>query len=259
MRYVEPRTLNGVAYTVQRYRPRIEGLFARIERWTSISDRRDVTGVDLPRQRHDAVRQDATDEPHRRSGRPEPHLQLADLRELRRQGQRDRSTSTSRKTRRRRSIARRPHERNRTPCAPIGEPLPEAHPVRQPRRRRRAATTDLAARDDWLFEVVFDYGEHYTRSADGQPASVQLDDHGRTWARRQDPFSTYRAGFEVRTYRLCQRVLMFHHFPDELGVGRLPGALAPSSRTRDTAPIALASSRSVTQSGYVRRRRRDAI
>ena len=34
---------------------------------------------------------------------------------------------------------------------------------------------------------------------------------------RRDPFSTYRAGFEVRTYRLCQRVLMFHHFPEELG------------------------------------------
>ena len=33
---------------------------------------------------------------------------------------------------------------------------------------------------------------------------------------RRDPFSTYRAGFEVRTYRLCQRVLMFHHFPKEL-------------------------------------------
>src|SRR5262249_39500463 len=28
------------------------------------------------------------------------------------------------------------------------------------------------------------------------------------------------AGFEVRTYRLCQRVLMFHHFPDEPDVGR---------------------------------------
>ena len=37
------------------------------------------------------------------------------------------------------------------------------------------------------------------------------------WTARVDPFSTYRAGFEVRTYRLCQRVLMFHHFPDELG------------------------------------------
>src|SRR5690349_8320108 len=28
------RTLHGVAYRVRRYRPRIEGLFARIERWT---------------------------------------------------------------------------------------------------------------------------------------------------------------------------------------------------------------------------------
>ena len=36
-----------------------------------------------------------------------------------------------------------------------------------------------------------------------------------------DPFSSYRSGFEVRTYRLCQRVLMFHHFPR---AGRLPGA-----------------------------------
>jgi RHS repeat-associated protein len=34
---------------------------------------------------------------------------------------------------------------------------------------------------------------------------------------RPDPFSMYRAGFEVRTYRRCHRVLMFHHFPDELG------------------------------------------
>ena len=33
---------------------------------------------------------------------------------------------------------------------------------------------------------------------------------------RLDPFSSYRSGFEVRTYRLCRRVLMFHHFPDEL-------------------------------------------
>src|SRR5262249_60016509 len=32
-------------------------------------------------------------------------------------------------------------------------------------------------------------------------------------------FSSYRAGFEVRTCRLCQRVLMFHHFADEEGVG----------------------------------------
>ena len=34
---------------------------------------------------------------------------------------------------------------------------------------------------------------------------------------RKDPFSSYRSGFEVRTYRLCRRALMFHHFPEELG------------------------------------------
>src|SRR5262245_19669954 len=31
-------TYNGAAYDVQRYRPRIEGLFARIERWVSVLD-----------------------------------------------------------------------------------------------------------------------------------------------------------------------------------------------------------------------------
>ena len=39
------------------------------------------------------------------------------------------------------------------------------------------------------------------------------------WKRRGDPFSSARAGFEVRTTRLCQRVLMFHHFSDEAAVG----------------------------------------
>ena len=43
---------------------------------------------------------------------------------------------------------------------------------------------------------------------------------GAPWPVRPDPFSTYRAGFEVRTYRICQRVLMFHHFPGEVDVER---------------------------------------
>ena len=54
--------------------------------------------------------------------------------------------------------------------------------------------------------MVFDYGEHDLN----QPTP---DDSQQSWPVRRDPFSSYRAGFEVRTYRLCQRVLMFHHFP----------------------------------------------
>lgn len=34
----EPVTVGGAAYLVRRYRPRIEGLFSRIERWTRRSD-----------------------------------------------------------------------------------------------------------------------------------------------------------------------------------------------------------------------------
>ncbi len=71
----------------------------------------------------------------------------------------------------------------------------------------------------WFFEVVFDYDDgHYDESppnskgwiiahADANPAPT-------AWPVRNDAFSSYRAGFEVRSYRLCQRVLMFHHIPN---------------------------------------------
>ena len=47
-----------------------------------------------------------------------------------------------------------------------------------------------------------------------------LAQRARKWLRRPDAFSSFRSGFEIRTYRLCRRVLMFHHFPTEEGVGQ---------------------------------------
>ena len=73
----------------------------------------------------------------------------------------------------------------------------------------------------WFFEILFDYGEgHYTENlpdAQGRiSARAQTNAPAEShWPVRNDPFSTYRAGFEVRTYRLCRRVLMFHHIPDK--------------------------------------------
>lgn len=75
---------------------------------------------------------------------------------------------------------------------------------------RESAVGPAAA--DWMFELVLDYGDHSGPSPGPQP--------DRTWDCRMDPFSTHRAGFEVRNYRLCKRALMFHHFPDEPDVGR---------------------------------------
>lgn len=44
---------------------------------------------------------------------------------------------------------------------------------------------------------------------------VRNQAHGRV---ELDPFSIYQSSYEVRTYRLCRRIFMFHHFEEELGV-----------------------------------------
>jgi RHS repeat-associated protein len=61
---------------------------------------------------------------------------------------------------------------------------------------------------EYLMEMVFDYGEHDK----AKPTTEETQ----SWLSRKDPFSNHRAGFEIRTYRLCSRVLMFHKF-EELG------------------------------------------
>ncbi len=68
----------------------------------------------------------------------------------------------------------------------------------------------IPAANEWMFELIFDYGEHETVNKVPQYAATK------TWVTRPDPFSSYRAGFEIRDYRLCRRILMFHRFA-ELG------------------------------------------
>jgi hypothetical protein len=43
---VQTRTVAGLEYRIHRYRPRIEGLFARIERWTNVNDPADERAVE---------------------------------------------------------------------------------------------------------------------------------------------------------------------------------------------------------------------
>ncbi len=75
----------------------------------------------------------------------------------------------------------------------------------------------------WLFEAVFDYDQGHYETVDPDPALPPAEQHqfarasaspAYPWATRPDPFSSHRAGFEVRTYRRCRRVLMFHHIPN---------------------------------------------
>jgi RHS repeat-associated protein len=102
--------------------------------------------------------------------------------------------------------------------------------------------------DQWCFQVVFDYGEH--DPANPQPAEAT------TWPCRADPFSTYRPGFEVRTYRICRRVLMFHQFLAELGAAAVLVSSVDFGYSTDDAQVATdlpvySLLTSTTRTGYV--------
>ncbi|HEX5554417.1 MAG TPA: SpvB/TcaC N-terminal domain-containing protein, partial [Chitinophagaceae bacterium] len=79
----------------------------------------------------------------------------------------------------------------------------------------KAYNPDPPAGPGYIFEVVFDFGDHDTDNPDPQ---IQRD-----WSSRLDAFSDRHACFEVRTYRLCQRILFFHYFKElNNGVNEAP-------------------------------------
>lgn len=94
-------------------------------------------------------------------------------------------------------------------------------------------------RGEWLFEIVFDYGDHDP----GRPTSAEQ----RAWLVRPDAYSSYRAGFEMRTARLCRRILMFHRFA-ELGSGE---TLVRSTNLEYEEDGVASLLRAVWQTGYM--------
>ena len=110
----------------------------------------------------------------------------------------------------------------------------------------------IPVRADYHFEVVLDYGEH-------NAFAPTPNDNG-IWKARKDPFSFCRAGFEMRTYRLCERILMFHTFPElNGGVPSLVRSLnfdyKPSDEQNEQnhRPTEITYLAGVTQKGFVRK------
>ena len=223
-----PRVIGGVPYRIRRYRPRLEGLFARIERWTNTQDPTDVFWRSISRDNvttwfgrsSDSRISDPGDptrifswlicQSHDDKGnvtvygyKPEDSARVLEDsmgNTVPKAHERNR-TEQSRAVQR---YLKRIRYGNRSPYYPA---LSAAAPWPEP---PGADVPDGSA--SWMFEVVLDYGEH-ARVAPAPAEAV-------TWPARNDAFSTYRAGFELRTYRTCQRVLLFHHFPTEPGVDR---------------------------------------
>ncbi|NEQ64449.1 MAG: hypothetical protein F6K21_02905 [Symploca sp. SIO2D2] len=193
----EPRTVNGIEYRVITYRPRVEGLFAKIERWlnqetgdcywrtvskdnvTSIFGKTEQARIfdpDSPRR----VFQWLLEETFDSKGNYVVY--------------RYKSENTD-------NVPLVIYEKNHLQTA-----------NKYLERIQYGSDSPLSEGQDiksvnWHFEVVFDYGEYNINPSNSNPYTPV-----RKWESRPDPFSTFNAGFEIRTHRLCRNILMFHRF-----------------------------------------------
>ncbi|KAF2395547.1 SpvB-domain-containing protein, partial [Trichodelitschia bisporula] len=208
-------------FTIQRYAPRVESAFLRIERWiaktgqihwrvlaqgnvTSIYGRDESSRISCFRDGEEqtftwllAEQYDATGNAIIYEYKAEDAV----------------------------GVPNSPSECSRSASRPVNRYVKCIHygnrtPNRDANWRPFSAST--LSSSDWMFTVAFDYGEFDDSLRESQP-----------WTCRKDPFSTYRAGFEIRTRRLCRRIIMFHSFP-ELGDERYP--VESTSFTYDETP-----------------------
>jgi len=95
---------------------------------------------------------------------------------------------------------------------------------------------------DHLFQTVFDYGEY-----DDNAPYAKIKD----WDFRKDAFSEYKAGFEIRTTRLCKRVLLFHYFAELPGGSALVKSINFLYDTPSEADFTFL--KSITAHGYIKK------
>jgi RHS repeat-associated protein len=246
-----PRKLHGVEYAIRLYRPRVEGVFARIERWqsvaTGISHWRTITRDNVISVYGSDTNSRVADAPD--SARIFSYLLRFTFDDKGNAAQYEYIAEDSSGIDRTAA-----HEANRTAASRQAQRYLKN--IRYgnvepyfPDWAETGAETPLPA--DWHFQVVLDYGDHVTNPPTPDPTPG-------TWPVRPDPFSRFRSGFEIRTYRRCKRILLFHNFADQAGIGS--GCLVRSTDFRYSDEVKPASStnpiytflQSITQIGYRR-------
>jgi len=223
------RNLDNRAYIVRRYRPRIERLFARIERWKD-RETGEVHWRSISRENIASIYGRTA------AGRvSDPNDSLRVFKWLLEESHDDKGNQIvyEYKQEDQENVDRSsPREVNR-----LSNRVSNANCYL---KRIKYGKKSPHAKDDYLFQVVFDYGEHDWK----QPWLNEVSN----WPCRLDSFSSFRAGFEIRTRRLCRRILMFHNFADELGSDHC--LVRSTDFDYEENPVA-SFLVSVTQTGYV--------
>ncbi|KAI4159141.1 MAG: hypothetical protein LQ342_006845 [Letrouitia transgressa] len=206
VRPVSIRHEQGRSFRIMPYRPRVEGAFSRIERWTDLSTQqshwRTITGSNVTALY-------GYDQDSRVFDPRHPTRIFQWLISLTYDDRGNAMTFHYKRENGDNVPTGDLNEANIDSCARITQKYPKR--IRYGNISSFLLNPEIQCMD-WMFEVLFDYGEHDKE----HPSTQETKD----WDLRPDPFSTRRAGFEIRTYRLCRRILMIHHFPDEPNVGR---------------------------------------
>lgn len=226
-------------FEIHAYRPRTEGLFARIERWRHTTSGDSYWRATTPGNvtsvygRAAAARVHDPADPRRvfRWLLQETFDDLGNVVEYEYKPEDSAGVDPA-----------APHERNR--LRGEGRTHQSVGAQRYLKRIRYGNTVPGRA-EGFRFEAVLDYGEH--------DQTVPLPEETRPWPVRLDPFSMSRSGFEVRTYRLCRRILMFHRFAElsRSELGEAPTLVAATELRYDENP-ALTYLTAATRHGYVR-------
>ena len=233
---------DGFVYSIRRYRPRTEGLFARIERWTN-----KTTGIFHWRSisKDNITTLYGTDENSRIADPQDPSRIFSWLIA---ESHDDKGNAIYYKYKKEDSVnvvTSKIHEKNRSdPSETLRSANRYLKYIRYGNKVPYTLWEDLSQRKDWMFEVVFDYCEKALSLTIPLPGTKDNPE----WDVRPDPFSSCRSGFEVRTYRLCHRILMFHHFPEELGVEDYLVRSMEFMYEKDTVASFISS---IIQSGYL--------
>lgn len=203
----------GQSHRVRRYRPRIEGSFSKIERWQHLA-----TGLHHWRvTTRDNVTSVFGAGAAARLADPEAPAHIFRWMCERRYDDRGNLTLYEYKAEEGTGIAATPAEIHRlNGAAPVAQIYPKR--ILYGNRTPYAPGDPLPDEAGFRFQTVFDYGEHddapFADLGGGQlgyAADPQPNDDS-AWDARSDRFSAFRSGFDIRTYRRCRRVMLFHAF-----------------------------------------------
>ncbi|UAY55447.1 SpvB/TcaC N-terminal domain-containing protein [Arachidicoccus terrestris] len=200
-------TVDGITWTIVAYRPRIEGAFSLIERWTDlptqISHWKVVTADNITHFYgvSEGGRIYHPDHPHEifqwlieKSYDPYGNKILYHY---------------------------KPGDRTNIPDTlyNTGRDFTSARYPDRIQYGNYFSTENNEQREHYAFEVIFDYGERDKNNPDAAPAE---------WTARPDPFSSYKSGFEIGIARRCAGIYLRHSFTKENnGVPFTTAALLP--------------------------------